>query len=101
MSIESDSDRLDIIRTLAGIATDSITVRHPEGRFDAVLDNEYYDAQFGDGPGVESSQPVLIARTIDVLRLVKDTPLQIGDEEYRLKSHQADGTGMSRVLLKR
>lgn len=82
-------------------ATAAVTVKHPGGEFVANFDNEYYEAQLGGGPGVETVQPVLSARTIDVQDLIKDTPLDVGDEQYRLKAHQPDGTGMSRVLLKR
>jgi hypothetical protein len=104
MSIESDADRLDIIQTLAGISTDEITVRHPTGQFDAVFENEFLEVGFG--AGVETVQPVLIARTIDVASLVKDTPLEFEDDRgqtqfYRVKHHEPDGTGMSRVLLRR
>ena len=82
-------------------ATGAVTVRHVAGQFEANFENEFYEAQFGTGAGVETAQPVLIARTIDVESLAKDIPLQIGDREYVFKKHEPDGTGMSRVLLKR
>lgn len=82
-------------------ATAAVVVRHPDGEFIAQFSDEYYEAQLGGGPGTETVQPVLIARTIDVQSLAKDTPLEVGNEQYRLKSQQPDGTGESRVLLKR
>lgn len=102
MSIESDADRLDFVRTLASIETDDVEVLHPGGKFSAMFDHEYYEAQFGAGPGVDSVQLVLTARTIDVAALIRDTPLTIGTEEYRLKSApQPMSLTMSRLLLKR
>lgn len=103
MSIESYEDRGDIIRTLAGIERDDIMVRHPGGAFVAIFDNEYYEANFG--PGIESAQPVITARTLDVAGLAKDTPLEVTQadgtvKQYLFKKHEPDGTGMSRVLLK-
>lgn len=97
---ESDADRLALIKSLGGQL-----VRYAGGEFWAIFDREYYEAGFGDGPAVESSQPALTARTSDVKNLLKDTPLDItvdGQvETYFVKRHQPDGTGMSVVFLKR
>lgn len=98
MSIESDSDRLDIVRTLAGITTDEVTVRHPTGSFTAIFDRPA--ALTPDG-SIETRQPVLVARSIDVDTLVKDTPLSVGADEYRVKRLEPDGTGMTTIILRR
>lgn len=102
MSIETEPDRLDIVRTLAGIDRDEVTVRHPDGAFVAIFDNGFADASFDID--VESSLPVLTARTSDVEQLRKDTPLHFKDfagrdVTYDFDKHEPDGTGMSRVLL--
>jgi hypothetical protein len=97
MSIESDSDRLDIVRTLAGITTDEVTVRHPSGSFAAIFDRP--SALTPDG-SIETRQPVLVARSIDVVGLAKDTPLLIGNDEYRIKRLEPDGTGMTTIILR-
>lgn len=98
MSIESDSDRLDIIRTLAGITADEVTARHPTGTFAAIFDRP--SALTPDGV-VETRQPVLLARTMDVESLTKDMPLSVGAEEFRIKRLEPDGTGMTTIILKR
>lgn len=95
---ESDADRLALIKALGGQL-----VRHPAGEFWAIFEREYYEAAFGDGPGVGTSQPALTsARTIDVKALTRDTPLRIDGESetFFVKKHQPDGTGMSVVLVK-
>lgn len=101
--IETDDDRLDIVIALARITARKVAVRHSAGIFAAIFDRDYYEANFGQGPSVESGQPAFTARTSDVQQLVKDTPLQIDGEPdpYYVKRHQPDGTGMSVVLLKR
>lgn len=98
MSIESDSDRLDIVRTLAGITTDEVTVRHPTGSFVAIFDRP--SALTPDG-SVETRQPVLVARSSDIDSLTKDTPLSVGADEYRVKRLEPDGTGITTIILKR
>lgn len=98
MSIESYEDRGDIIRTLAGIERDDITVRHPGGAFVAIFDRPSVLTPDGS---VETRQPVLIARSSDVGELAKDTPLSVGTEEFRIKRLEPDGTGMTTIILKR
>lgn len=103
MSIESDSDRLDIIRTLAGITQDEIEVTYAGGSFVAIYDEPTDDAQFDD-IAVEQTAPTLsCVRTIDVANLVKDTMLDVptmeGIQRFRFLRHEPDGTGMSRVIL--
>lgn len=98
MSIESYDDLGDIIRTLASITTDDVTVRHPGGSFVAIFDRP--SALTPDG-SVETRQPILVARSIDVVGLAKDTPLSIGNDEYRVKRLEPDGTGMTTIILKR
>jgi hypothetical protein len=92
--MESDAGRLAMIKGLGGQL-----VRHEQGEFWAIFDNEYLALLDG---AVESRGPALIAvRTSDVHELLKDSWLQVGDESYRVKQQQPDGTGMSVVLLKR
>lgn len=95
--MESDADRLAMIKSLGGQL-----VRVPNGEFWAIFDKETADIL--GGPAVESRQPELSScRTSDVerLQIIKDDPVEIGTETYRVKKPEDDGTGMSRVLLKR
>lgn len=91
--IESDADRLAMIKGLGGQL-----VRHAGGEFWAIFDRP--SALSPDG-AVETRQPVLQARSIDVDTLTKDAPLSIGTDEYRIKRLEPDGTGMTTIILKR
>ncbi len=91
---ESDADRLAMIKSLGGQL-----VRAPKGEFWAIFDNGYQDSSMGD-VDIESTQPTLTARTIDIEAIFKDTALQIGNDAYRFVKHEPDGTGMSRVMLR-
>lgn len=73
-------------------------MRHPTGEFWAIFDRP--SALTPDG-SVETRQPVLVARSIDVDALAKDTPLSVGTDEYRIKRLEPDGTGMTTIILKR
>jgi len=95
--MQSDADRLVMIKE-----SDGQLVRVPNGEFWAIFDKQTADV-FAD-PAVESRQPELSScRTSDVERLVltKDDAVELGRETYRVKKIEDDGTGMSRVLLKK
>lgn len=87
-------------------STGAVKVRHPDGDFEAHFENEYFEAQFSEGPSVETRRPVLTARTVDVEALEKETPLEVLDDDgcavaiYRFKRHEPDGTGISLVYLR-
>jgi hypothetical protein len=76
------------------------------GQFVRVRGQEFY-AIFDNGFSqaldlVESSEPYLTMRTSDVTRvkLVKDDVIDGLAQVFRVKHHEPDGTGMSRILLK-
>lgn len=90
--METDADRLAMIKSLGGQL-----INHMHGSFWALFERDFLlivDA-------VESRQPVLTARTIDVTDLPKDTVLDVGGDTYRIKRPEPDGTGMSTIILKR
>jgi hypothetical protein len=89
--IESDATRLRMIKAVGGVL-----VSHGSGSFWAIFDRE-----FALDGSVESRQPVLTARTSDVTELPKDAVFDIGGDQYRIKRHEPDGTGMSLVILRR
>lgn len=93
---ESDDDRLALIQALGGQL-----VRHPDGEFWAILDSDYLEALGGSRAGIDASQLLLTARTSDTKELPKDAVLDIAGEQYRIKRHESDGTGMSRIVLRR
>lgn len=91
--MESDADRLAFVKSLGGQL-----VRHDAGQFWAVFDREF--SLSVDGV-VESRAPALTARTSDVDALVKDMVLAVGEDEYRVKRLEPDGTGITTVILRR
>jgi hypothetical protein len=91
--LESDADRLAMITSLGGQL-----IRHQGGEFWALFDRDFVLVV----EAVETRQPALTARTCDVQHLPKDTVLNIsGEEPYRIKRPEPDGTGMTIIILKR
>lgn len=90
--MESDADRLAMIKSLGGQL-----ISHAQGSFWAIFDRDFLLVT----DAVESRQPALTARTIDVAELSKDTTLDVGGEIYRIKRPEPDGTGMTTIILKR
>lgn len=91
--IESDTDRFSY-RELGG--SKWIT---QNGAFWAL-----FDAGFTELLGaVEARDPFLTCSTLDVtnLGLVRDDSVRSGADQYRIKRHEPDGTGISRLILKR
>jgi len=95
MSVESADDLLDIVEALGGIDAESVTVTYTGGSFSAIFERPFVEVE-----GVESRQPVLIARTDDVDALAKDTSLTVQSVVYKLRRHEPDGTGITRLILK-
>lgn len=93
---ETDADRLAMIKSLGG----QIITVGSESCW-AIFDNEYLEV-LGDPP-VETRQPVIQCRSSDVerLTLLKDMDMMVGTEHYRIRIVQPDGTGMTRIFLKR
>lgn len=94
--IESDADRLEMIRAVGGVEC-----KVNKGAFQAIFDNEFVESEAE--PGVEGRQPVLTCRTSDVgeLEIRKGSHVTIGAEVYRVQRHEPDGTGMSRLVLRK
>lgn len=88
----SDTDLLAMIKSLGGQP-----VHHDGGEFWAVFDREFALSANGS---IETRQPSLTARTSDVQSLAKDSVLRVGDEVYRLKRPEPDGTGVTLLILK-
>ena len=97
--IESDADRLALIRALGGQL-----VCFDGGQFWAVFDNPSRDSSLSD-LDIEGASPSLTALTSDVESLRKDTALTFTDYAGRsvsflIEKHEPDGSGMSRLSLK-
>lgn len=93
--METDADRLESIKALGGLRA-SVRGQY----FWAIFDNAYIEIL----DGIESTTPALSScRTSDIERvqLVKDDVIEIDGKQWRMKTHQPDGTGMSIVALRK
>lgn len=93
MEMESDADRLETIRALGGRL-----ICLGDSKVWAVFENGFFETV----PGVESRQPYLLCRTSDLpTAFQKETDIDIDAEHFRVKRLEDDGTGLTRVMLKR
>lgn len=69
----------------------------PAGDLLAIFDNE-----FTESLNTESRVPVLTCTTEDAERVLADrkgTSVDVNGKTYRIRRHEPDGTGMSRIPL--
>jgi len=92
--METESDRLEMIKSLGGLC-----VRHVGGEFLAIFDNAYSGLSAADLE-VEERGPRLTCRTSDVIALRKDDALEVCNATYRLARAEPDGTGMTVLVLR-
>jgi hypothetical protein len=88
--IESEADRLMYLQAFG------VSVSSDRGDLVGIFDAEYVSP--GD---IEDAAPMLECRESDVRRLslAKGSVLQINSATYRVRRHEPDGTGMSRLIL--
>lgn len=89
--MDTEADRQAMIAAVGGVS-----VGTQSGEFMAVFEHEYVLA--GE---VEERQPILTATTADIDRLAlkKSQVLTVAGVHYRVRRHEPDGTGMSRIYL--
>ena len=94
--LDSDADLLALIRDSGGVEC-----KVNKGSFLAIFDNEFVESE--TEPGVEGRQPVLTCRSSDVgnLEIRKGSHVTIGADSYRVQRPEPDGTGMSRLVLRK
>lgn len=93
--LESDADRLDMLRALGGIQV------QVDGRSVlAIFETEYADAQLG-GIVVQSAQPRLSCRTSDVEDVRTGAVANVRGASFTVTSNEPDGAGMSFLVLER
>lgn len=95
MTLETDADRLAMIRALDGVEFSCVS-----GTFWALFDAEF--VAVGDvDMAVDSTGPRVTVRSSDVARckLQNGTPISTGSDAYVIRSTQPDGTGMHVLTL--
>lgn len=89
---ESESDRRSILTALGGVEYTT-----PTGPLLAVFENEFFEAS-----ETEARNPTLTCTTEDAERVTADrkgTTITVCGVIYRIRRHEPDGTGMSRIPL--
>ena len=94
--LDGDADLFALIRDSGGV-----TVKCNKGEFLAIFDNEFVEVE--GSPGVEGRQPVMTCRTSDCERLEvrKNSNLEVDGEHYKVQRPEPDGTGMTKLVLRK
>lgn len=88
MAVEDDSDRFALLDDFGvQVKIKGITIT-------AIFDNGWIDAN-----GIESTEPALTARTIDIENFSRGDTAFVGNDEYTIAEFHKDGTGMAIVVL--
>ena len=91
--LESDTDRLSYLELLGESATiDGSQLR-------GIFESTFLDA--GVDPGIASSEPEFLARTIDLNGVSQSSVIERENgEKYRVREIEPDGTGMTLLRLR-
>lgn len=77
------------------------TMKADRGEFVGIFDNEFLELA-GDPP-IETRTPTIMARDVDVerLELRKAATVTRGTKAYRIDRLEPDGTGLTRIVLRK
>lgn len=92
MTVESAADRLIMLADFGESCTSGSVA------FTAIFDNEYIDVGQGN-VSLETSTPMLTARTADVSTLAHDATIKRSGISYKLRGIHPDGTGITTLIL--
>jgi hypothetical protein len=89
--LESDSLKLLELKALGSVCVSAET-----GSFEAIFDADYINVE-----GVNEQGPALTCRSCDVDRLSirNGTVLEVNGKDYRVRTPEPDGTGMTVLRL--
>jgi len=90
--METEADRRALLMALGGK-----TYLTAVGPLLAIFDNDFLESS-----NTESRMPVLTCTTEDANQVTADkkgTPITVEGKSYRIRRHEPDGTGMSRIPL--
>lgn len=91
MSLETEKDRLEMLKSLGSMFT-----ANNQSLF-GVFDKPFTGLELNDV--VESSTPMLLVRSSDAKALSRGTVVQHNGQYYRVESKEDDGEGMTNVKL--
>ena len=93
MSVETAADRSAMLADYGTTVT-----KTDASTFTGIFDNDFLAVDL-DESEVESTEPTLLARTVDVSGLAHGDSLTISAVSYTVRGIQPDGTGMTQIML--
>lgn len=91
MSIESDSDRLELLKALGEVVT--VSGRSVYGIFERAFSELQFDT------AIESAEPQVTVREIDVEKIQRGAVVTRQGEHFTVVGNQPDGEGMTVLRL--
>jgi len=95
MTVETDSDRAEMLEDFGITATINATHDSVVGIFDKNFQS------FDNDLTLSGTTPMILCRSIDVSDLINGDTLRINNITYTVRDTEPDGTGMTQVILKR
>ncbi len=101
--VESDLDRAHLLADFGELVLFSPGSTYPNRNNETVEITGIFDKEFfevaGDLAAADSSQPIIVCRSIDVLEAERNSMIEIGDDVYKVVGVEPDGTGITALLL--
>ena len=98
MTVETDIERRAMLRDF-GQSSTYTPAGGPAVEITVLFDREYLGVDATGGVVVESIHPTILALTSDVPNAAHGESLVIGPEVYYIVGVQADGQGMTQLIL--
>lgn len=93
--METDADRLAMIQ-----AVSDVTGIYNGQTISVIFDNDYHNAEIGEGVGISGRQPLVTARTSDLPGVREGSEIIVGATDYVVAVPRPDGTGMTELALR-
>jgi hypothetical protein len=105
MAVESAADRLSMLADF-GLACRITYATGGRKDITAILDNEYAAAELTGEVALETTVPILTARTADLSAAAHGDAVRVTDEDgtrtnYTIRGLHPDGTGVTQVILEK
>ena len=101
MPVESDADRAIFLSVDDFGVSATFTRGASVTTISGIFDNDFVEVDAGGTIPIAMQQPTFLARTVDVSAAVEDDTLLISGTTYKIKVVQADGTGMTNLILEK
>lgn len=99
MAVETANDRAIMLADFGQLAT--FTHGATTTTITGIFDNDFIQVDMGGSVGVALQEPKFFVRSADVSSAVEDDTLVTDGVTYKIKVVQADGTGMTVLVLEK